>query len=246
MRVGLKVKDNKTYGDIRSPVLIIREELLLREGLASLTLQAHYPKLKPPVCGAGVKATLPSHGADQLDGKDPKEAKEMSSFFNWLLLGVAVGGSVSLTFFVWVQDNKGFDYGFGLSLIAMFLGAIIFIFGLPTYRIYAVKGSSAITEILQRLFASLTVCKYLLRIANAALNDELFFAIAGHNMRIVEIDVVYTKPFTTSAILIAPGQTKNVLVFANSAPGCYFMAVRPFQDLPLLSLLDFLKHSERF
>uniref|UniRef100_A0A251SGR4 Putative reverse transcriptase domain, Cupredoxin n=1 Tax=Helianthus annuus TaxID=4232 RepID=A0A251SGR4_HELAN len=29
--------------------------------------------------------------------------------------------------------------------------------------------------------------KYLLRIANAALNDELFFAIAGHNMTVVEI-----------------------------------------------------------
>ncbi|KAD5960847.1 hypothetical protein R6Q59_013894 [Mikania micrantha] len=75
--------------------------------------------------------------------------------------------------------------------------------------------------------------RYLLRIANAALNDELFFAIAGHNMTVVEIDAVYTKPFTTSAILIAPGQTTNVLVHANSAPGRYFMAVRPFQDVPI-------------
>ncbi|PWA98249.1 proton-dependent oligopeptide transporter family [Artemisia annua] len=154
-------------------------------GLASLTLQAHYPKLKPPVCNiflptskcetvsggnavllffslyllavgvAGVKAALPSHGADQFDEKDPKEAKDMSTFFNWLLLGLAVGGSISLTFFVWVQDNKGFDKGFGLSLIAMLLGAIIFILGLPMYRIYVVKGSSAITEILQVYVAAI-------------------------------------------------------------------------------------------
>ncbi|KAK9071418.1 hypothetical protein SSX86_009987 [Deinandra increscens subsp. villosa] len=75
--------------------------------------------------------------------------------------------------------------------------------------------------------------KYLLRIVNAALNDELFFGIAGHNMTVVEIDAVYTKPFTTPAILIAPGQTTNVLVYANSAPGRYFMAVRPFQDVPI-------------
>ncbi|GJT49796.1 putative laccase [Tanacetum coccineum] len=74
---------------------------------------------------------------------------------------------------------------------------------------------------------------YLLRIANAALNDELFFAVAGHNLTVVEIDAVYTKPFTTSAILIAPGQTTNVLVYANSVPGRYFMAVRPFQDVPI-------------
>lgn len=75
--------------------------------------------------------------------------------------------------------------------------------------------------------------KYLLRIVNAALNDELFFAIAGHNMTVVEIDAVYTKPFNTNALLIAPGQTTNVLVSANQAPGRYFMAVRPFQDVPI-------------
>ncbi|ONH91128.1 hypothetical protein PRUPE_8G095000 [Prunus persica] len=67
---------------------------------------------------------------------------------------------------------------------------------------------------------------YLLRIINAALNDELFFAIA-------EIDAVYTKPFASQAILIAPGQTTNVLVQANQAPGRYFMAARPFMDAPV-------------
>ncbi|XP_024993060.1 protein NRT1/ PTR FAMILY 4.6-like [Cynara cardunculus var. scolymus] len=154
-------------------------------GLALLTLQAHYPKLKPPLCniflptsncekvnggnavllflaiyllavgGAGVKAALPSHGADQFDEKYPKEATQMSTYFNWLLLGVAVGGSVSLTCFVWVQDNKGWDWGFGLSTIAMFLGALIFVFGLPQYRIYVVQGSSAITEIIQVYVAAI-------------------------------------------------------------------------------------------
>lgn len=74
---------------------------------------------------------------------------------------------------------------------------------------------------------------YLLRIINAALNDELFFAIANHNMTIVEIDAVYTKPFSTNAILIAPGQTTNVLVRANRPPGRYFMAARPFMDAPI-------------
>lgn len=74
---------------------------------------------------------------------------------------------------------------------------------------------------------------YLLRIVNAALNDELFFAIAGHSMTVVEVDAVYTKPFTSQAILIAPGQTTNVLVQANQVPGRYFMATRPFMDAPL-------------
>ncbi|KAJ0028187.1 hypothetical protein Pint_35635 [Pistacia integerrima] len=74
---------------------------------------------------------------------------------------------------------------------------------------------------------------YLLRIVNAALNDELFFAIAGHNMTVVEIDAVYAKPFTTQAILIAPGQTTNVLVKADQSPSRYFMAARPFMDAPI-------------
>ncbi|KAF3961026.1 hypothetical protein CMV_014308 [Castanea mollissima] len=74
---------------------------------------------------------------------------------------------------------------------------------------------------------------YLLRIINAALNDELFFAIAGHNLIVVEVDAVYTKPFTTQAILIAPGQTTNVLVQASQVPSRYFMAARPFMDAPL-------------
>lgn len=74
---------------------------------------------------------------------------------------------------------------------------------------------------------------YLLRIINAALNDELFFSIAGHNFTVVEIDAVYTKPFSTNAILIAPGQTTNVLVNANQIPGRYFMAARAFMDAPI-------------
>ncbi|KAG6415026.1 hypothetical protein SASPL_122427 [Salvia splendens] len=74
---------------------------------------------------------------------------------------------------------------------------------------------------------------YLLRIINAALNDELFFAISGHSMTVVEIDAVYTKPFSTESILIAPGQTTNVLVRANQAAGRYFMAARAFMDAGL-------------
>ncbi|WOL14487.1 laccase-11 [Canna indica] len=74
---------------------------------------------------------------------------------------------------------------------------------------------------------------YLLRIINAALNDDLFFAIAGHNLTVVEIDASYTKPFTTDAIVISPGQTTNVLLQANQSPGRYFMATRSFMDVPI-------------
>lgn len=101
---------------------------------------------------AGVKATLPSHGADQFEEKDPKEAQQMSSFFNMLLLAVCLGGVVSLTLIVWIQDNRGWDWGFGISTIAMFLGVVVFFSGLPMYRIQAVQGTSALIEIIQVCF----------------------------------------------------------------------------------------------
>lgn len=72
---------------------------------------------------------------------------------------------------------------------------------------------------------------YLLRIINAALNDELFFSVANHTLTVVEVDAVYTKPFTTTAIMIAPGQTTNVLLTADQVPdssGMFVMAARPY------------------
>ncbi|CAN4098815.1 unnamed protein product [Withania somnifera] len=71
---------------------------------------------------------------------------------------------------------------------------------------------------------------YLLRIINAALNDDLFFRIANHTMRIVEADAVYVKPFETDTILIAPGQTTNVLLKTHHNPQqtTFVMAARPY------------------
>ncbi|XP_031475652.1 laccase-11-like [Nymphaea colorata] len=74
---------------------------------------------------------------------------------------------------------------------------------------------------------------YMLRIISAALNDQLFFNIAGHNMTVVEIDAVYCRPFSTHALLLAPGQTTNVLVRTNQVPGRYFVAAKPFMDVPI-------------
>ncbi|KAK9063177.1 hypothetical protein SSX86_017047 [Deinandra increscens subsp. villosa] len=72
---------------------------------------------------------------------------------------------------------------------------------------------------------------YMLRIINAALNDELFFSIASHTLTVVEIDAAYTKPFDTEAIMITPGQTVTVLLNTNhhtSSDGFFAMAARPY------------------
>lgn len=76
--------------------------------------------------------------------------------------------------------------------------------------------------------------KYLLRIINAALNEELFFKIAGHNLTVVEVDAAYVKPFEAETILTAPGQTTNVILSANHKSGKYIMVTSPYMDAPIL------------
>uniref|UniRef100_A0A2N9FAM0 Laccase n=1 Tax=Fagus sylvatica TaxID=28930 RepID=A0A2N9FAM0_FAGSY len=77
---------------------------------------------------------------------------------------------------------------------------------------------------------------YLLRIINAALNEELFFKIAGHTLTIVEVDATYVKPVKLDTIVIAPGQTTNVLLNANQNSGKYLVAASPFLDTPLVAV----------
>ncbi|KAL9392302.1 hypothetical protein Peur_016222 [Populus x canadensis] len=164
------------FGRHRTAVISGCLELM---GLSLLAFQAHYAKLKPPPCNildptahcekvgggnavllfvalfvlaagsSGIKASVPSHGADQFDEKDPKELIQMSSYFNFVLLAVCFGAAVSLTVFVWIQDNKGWDWGFGVGAISMLLAVIFFIAGLPMHRIHVVQGSSTVVEILQ-------------------------------------------------------------------------------------------------
>ncbi|RDX99423.1 Laccase-2, partial [Mucuna pruriens] len=91
---------------------------------------------------------------------------------------------------------------------------------------------------------------YLLRMINAALNDELFFSIANHSLVIVEADATYVKPFESEIIVIGPGQTSNVLLktkpeYPNAT---FFMMARPyftgmgtFDNSTLAGILEYKK-----
>ncbi|WOL07009.1 laccase-6 [Canna indica] len=71
---------------------------------------------------------------------------------------------------------------------------------------------------------------YLLRLISASMNMEHFFAIAGHKLTIVEADAEYTKAFTVDRLMIAPGQTINVLVKADQQIDRYDMALGPYMS----------------
>ncbi|KAM5582676.1 hypothetical protein ABKV19_002884 [Rosa sericea] len=80
-----------------------------------------------------------------------------------------------------------------------------------TYKLNVVRGNT-----------------YMLRIINAALNNQLFFGIAKHNMTVVAVDASYTKPYVTEVVVVAPGQTTDVLITANQPVGSYYMAATPY------------------
>ncbi|KAL6209404.1 hypothetical protein ACLB2K_020346 [Fragaria x ananassa] len=71
---------------------------------------------------------------------------------------------------------------------------------------------------------------YMLRIINAVMNEEQFFAIANHTLTVVTQDAAYIKPITTSYIMITPGQTMDVLVTANQPRSHYYMASSAYAD----------------
>ncbi|KAL5991616.1 hypothetical protein ACLOJK_012525 [Asimina triloba] len=75
---------------------------------------------------------------------------------------------------------------------------------------------------------------YMLRIINAALNTQLFFKVAGHNLTVVAIDASYTDPFPTDVVVLGPGQTVDVLFKADAAPGRYYMAAHPYASAPFV------------
>ncbi|KAK8966373.1 Laccase-3 [Platanthera guangdongensis] len=87
----------------------------------------------------------------------------------------------------------------------------------------------------------------LLRFVNAALNNELFISIAGHTMTVVGADASYTKSFTTSVLMLGPGQTTDVLLTANQPPSRYYIAAHayasaqgaPFDNTTTTAVLEY-------
>ncbi|KAJ1280927.1 hypothetical protein BS78_04G269500 [Paspalum vaginatum] len=74
---------------------------------------------------------------------------------------------------------------------------------------------------------------YLVRVINAGLTNDLFFAIGGHRLTVVGTDGRYLKPFTTDYIMISPGQTFNMLIELirttnGSSNSRYYITARPY------------------
>ncbi|KAJ8762224.1 hypothetical protein K2173_007380 [Erythroxylum novogranatense] len=89
----------------------------------------------------GIKAALPSLGADQFNENDPKEVLKLSRFFNWFLFSVTTGAIIGVTFVVWISSNQGWQWAFGLCFIAVFIGIMFLLMGKSLYHHNVPKGS---------------------------------------------------------------------------------------------------------
>ncbi|XP_042481127.1 protein NRT1/ PTR FAMILY 4.6-like [Macadamia integrifolia] len=153
-------------------------------GLVILTVQARTPSLKPPTCNTtgtdmqcqevsggkaamlfgglylvalgvgGIKGSLPTHGAEQFDEGTPEGRKQRSTFFNYFVFCLSCGALIAVTFVVWIEDNKGWVWGFGISTIAIFLSMPIFLAGSTTYR-NKIPTGSPLTTIFKVLTAAM-------------------------------------------------------------------------------------------
>ncbi|KAE8670777.1 Protein NRT1/ PTR FAMILY 4.6 [Hibiscus syriacus] len=152
-------------------------------GLLILTVQAHMPSLKPPVCAftsteipcekanghketmlfiglylvalgvGGIKGSLPPHGAEQFDDTTPQGRKQRSSFFNYFVFCLSCGGLIAVTFVIWIEDNKGWKWGFGVATVAILTSIPVFLLGSPIYRT-KIPAGSPITTMFKVLFAA--------------------------------------------------------------------------------------------
>lgn len=92
----------------------------------------------------GIKAALPALGADQFDEKDPKEATQLSSFFNWFLFSLTIGAIIGVTFIVWIGVNLGWDWSFIVCTLTILFAIVFICMGNSLYRNNVPKGSPLI------------------------------------------------------------------------------------------------------
>ncbi|KAE9605497.1 hypothetical protein Lal_00024501 [Lupinus albus] len=154
-------------------------------GLIILTIQAHMGSLKPPKCEkfstceevnggkaamlfvglylvalgvGGIKGSLAAHGGEQFDETTPTRRKQRSTFFNYFVFCLSFGALIAVTFVVWIEDNKGWEWGFAISTISIFLSIPVFLAGSATYRNKVPSGSPIATILRVLVAATLNSC----------------------------------------------------------------------------------------
>ncbi|KAE8678690.1 Protein NRT1/ PTR FAMILY 6.3 [Hibiscus syriacus] len=92
----------------------------------------------------GLKSSVSGFGTDQFDEKDEKEKVQMSYFFSRFFFVISIGTLMAVTVLVYIQDEVGRSWGYGISSASMFLALVVFFSGTKRYRYKKCLGSPVV------------------------------------------------------------------------------------------------------
>ncbi|XP_066388653.1 protein NRT1/ PTR FAMILY 6.3-like [Miscanthus floridulus] len=89
----------------------------------------------------GLKSSVSGFGSDQFDESHAGERRKMLRFFNWFYFFVSIGALLAVTALVYVQDNVGRRWGYGVCAVGILCGLGVFLLGTRRYRFKKLVGS---------------------------------------------------------------------------------------------------------
>ncbi|KAA8522252.1 hypothetical protein F0562_012925 [Nyssa sinensis] len=138
-------------------------------GVTILTISTVIPSLRPPKCAkdsqsctpasgmqlvvlyialyvialgtGGLKSSVSGFGSDQFDDSDKQERTQMTNFFNWFFFLISIGSLAAVTVLVYIEDNLGRRWGYGICVCAIVIGLVVFLSGTRRYRFKKLVGS---------------------------------------------------------------------------------------------------------
>ncbi|KAK9149661.1 hypothetical protein Scep_008418 [Stephania cephalantha] len=151
-------------------------------GVGALALSTGLRQLRPPPCDAtlpdkckqasafqmgifyialyatalgigGIKSSVSGFGSEQFDDKDEKEKSQKTYFFNRIYFFINIGTLLAVTVLVYVQDNVGRCWAYGICSLSTCIMAVAFLSGTKRYRYQKCLGSPII-RILQNVVAA--------------------------------------------------------------------------------------------
>ncbi|XP_024967610.1 protein NRT1/ PTR FAMILY 6.2 [Cynara cardunculus var. scolymus] len=150
-------------------------------GTAVLALSTKLPQLRPPQCHSpenckeangfqmgilylalyliavgtgGLKSSVSGFGTDQFDEKNEEEKTQMAYFFNRFFFFISLGTLMAVTVLVYIQDEVGRSWAYGICSVSMFTAIIVILYGTKRYR-YKKSVGSPIVQIFQVIVASI-------------------------------------------------------------------------------------------
>ncbi|OIV94610.1 hypothetical protein TanjilG_25834 [Lupinus angustifolius] len=112
------------------------------EQASNMQLMVLYLALYITALGTGgVKSSVSGFGSDQFDESNKGEKKQMIKFFNWFYFFVSIGSLAATTILVYIQDNQGRAWGYGICACAIVFALCVFLSGTSKYRFKTLVGS---------------------------------------------------------------------------------------------------------